>query len=58
MIILFNGRTGLAGALRIEHDAVSTGNQRVRALPEARRRRVRLRHAAGLPRPALPAYQH
>jgi hypothetical protein len=58
MIILFNGHTGLAGALRIDQNAVSTGNERVRALPGARRRRLRLVRPAGLPRPALHAYQH
>ena len=58
MIILFNGRTGLAGTLRIEQNVASTGNKGVRALPRARRRWLRLPRAAGLPRPALHAYQH
>jgi len=58
MIILFNGHTGLAGALRFDQNAVSRGNKRVRALPGARRRWLRLPRPAGPPRPALHAYQH
>jgi hypothetical protein len=58
MIILFNGHTGLAGALRIEQNVVSTGSKRVRTLPGPRRRLLRFTRAARPPRPALPAYQH
>jgi hypothetical protein len=58
MIILFNGHTGLAGALRTEQNVASKGHKGVRTLPGARRRWLRLPRAAGLPRPALHAYQH